>query len=138
MKIVLDTNVLVSGMLNPHGAPGRIVDLLRSGTLTLVVDDRILAEYREVLERKRFERYFSRSTRQDVVEFLRGESHCIACSVVVETLPDRGDTPFLETALTEEVPLITGNTKQCPPKLRRGCVVLSPGEFLRRHFQKSS
>jgi putative PIN family toxin of toxin-antitoxin system len=138
LKIVLDTNVLISGMLDPRGAPGRIVDLLRSAALTLVVDDRILAEYGEVLERKRFERYFSRSTRQDVMEFLRGESHCIACSVVVETLPDRGDIPFLETALTEQVPLITGNTKHFPPKLRRGCVVLSPGELLRRHLREPS
>ncbi len=138
MKIVLDTNVLISGMLNPHGPPGRIVDLLRSGTLTLVVDDRILAEYEDVLRRERFERYFPPSARQDVIEFLRAESHCIACSVVVETLPDGGDIPFLETALTEKVPLVTGNTKHFPRELRGGCVVLSPAELLRRHFQRSS
>ncbi|PIY26102.1 MAG: putative toxin-antitoxin system toxin component, PIN family, partial [Deltaproteobacteria bacterium CG_4_10_14_3_um_filter_51_14] len=31
MKIVLDTNVMISGMLNPSGPPGKIIDLLRSG-----------------------------------------------------------------------------------------------------------
>ena len=40
MKIVLDTNVLISGMLNPSGPPGRIVDFMRTGVLQIVVDER--------------------------------------------------------------------------------------------------
>jgi predicted nucleic acid-binding protein len=44
LRIVLDTNVLVSGLLSPHGPPGRIFDLLLGGKLTLVFDDRLLAE----------------------------------------------------------------------------------------------
>ena len=54
MKVVLDTNVLVSGLLNPDGNPGRVLDLLLAGEITLLVDDRILAEYRAVLARPRF------------------------------------------------------------------------------------
>ena len=46
MKIVLDTNVLISGMLNPSGPPGGIVDFLRTCVLLLVIDDRIIAEYK--------------------------------------------------------------------------------------------
>jgi predicted nucleic acid-binding protein len=37
MKIVIDANMLVSGLLNPSGTPGRIVNLLRSGVLEMVV-----------------------------------------------------------------------------------------------------
>lgn len=51
MRIVLDTNVLVSGLLNPHGSPGRLLDHFLAGDITLLVDDRILAEYGEVLRR---------------------------------------------------------------------------------------
>jgi len=54
VKIVLDTNVLISGMLSPSGPPGKIIDLLRSGALQLVVDDRILSEYTDVLRREYF------------------------------------------------------------------------------------
>ena len=50
MKVVLDTNVLVSGLLNPYGPPGRIVQLAAAGELQLCLDARILAEYREVRE----------------------------------------------------------------------------------------
>ncbi len=42
-RIVLDTNVLVSGMINAHGAPGRIVDMVREEHVELVVDDRVLS-----------------------------------------------------------------------------------------------
>ena len=42
MKVVVDTNVLVSGLINSDGYPGRIVDLLRADALQVVVDDRIL------------------------------------------------------------------------------------------------
>ena len=39
MTIVLDTNVLVSGMIVANHPPGRIIDLLRVGSVRLAVDD---------------------------------------------------------------------------------------------------
>jgi predicted nucleic acid-binding protein len=54
MKIVLDTNVLVSGLLQPLGPSGQIVRLVASGDLVLCHDPRILVEYQEVLLRKKF------------------------------------------------------------------------------------
>lgn len=54
MIIVLNTNVVMSGLLNPFGAPGRILDLILSGELRLAYDDRVLAEYRDVLMRDQF------------------------------------------------------------------------------------
>lgn len=41
MRVVVDTNVLVSGVLNPHGPPGRIVDAILAETLTALYDDRM-------------------------------------------------------------------------------------------------
>ncbi len=52
MKLVADTNVLVSALLNPHGSPARVLDAILAGAHTLAIDDRILDEYREVLSRK--------------------------------------------------------------------------------------
>ena len=54
MKIVLDTNVLVSGLLNPYGPPGRIVQMVAAGALQLCFDARIICEYRDVLVRPVF------------------------------------------------------------------------------------
>jgi predicted nucleic acid-binding protein len=47
--LVLDTNVLVSGMLTVDKPRGRIVDLLRAGKIQLQVDERIISEYEGVL-----------------------------------------------------------------------------------------
>ena len=51
MKVVLDTNVLVSGLLTPTGTCGQIVDLFIAGAFELAVDARILQEYETVLHR---------------------------------------------------------------------------------------
>ncbi len=54
MRVVLDTSVLVSGLLNPHGSPARVLDLVTAGPVVLFYDDRIIAEYRALLSRPRF------------------------------------------------------------------------------------
>ncbi|NLX25385.1 MAG: putative toxin-antitoxin system toxin component, PIN family [Lentisphaerae bacterium] len=129
MDAVLDTNVLVSGLINPCGFPGRIVDLLRSGTLRAVVDDRILAEYFDVLRRDAFKRYFTDSAREDILEYLSRNSQYVT-SCVVADLPDPGDVPFLEIAMSANVVLVTGNIKHFPAEQTKGCRVLSSAEFV--------
>jgi predicted nucleic acid-binding protein len=42
--VVLDTNVVVSGLLSAAGPPARIVDLVAGGELALLFDDRLLNE----------------------------------------------------------------------------------------------
>ena len=51
MQIVLDTNVLVSGLLSATGPPGRIVEAALAGHLQLVFDMAIRREYEDVLRR---------------------------------------------------------------------------------------
>jgi hypothetical protein len=51
VRAVLDTNVVVSGLLTPHGTCARILDLRIDGAFTPGVDDRILAECEEILAR---------------------------------------------------------------------------------------
>jgi putative PIN family toxin of toxin-antitoxin system len=131
MKIVLDTNVLISGMLKPSGPPGRIIDFMRTGILQLVVDDRILSEYADVLRREYFTKYFDESDREDVIVYLFKNSYYASSRVIVRDLPDEGDSPFLEMAITEGVPLVTGNLKHFPRQKRKGCVVMSPSQFIK-------
>ena len=44
MRIVLDTNVLVSAFLEPRGKPARILRKVLSGELNLLLDERIFVE----------------------------------------------------------------------------------------------
>jgi putative PIN family toxin of toxin-antitoxin system len=132
LKLVLDTNVLISGMINPSGAPGRIVDRIRLGGLTLCVDDRILAEYARVLRRPRFARYFNTAQARDILAFLYAESDLVVAAVTVTGLPDPDDAPFLEVALTAQTPLVSGNLADFPAGLRHDAAVLLPAEFVQQ------
>ncbi len=49
MRIVLDTNVLVAGLLSPTGPPGWIVEAVLAGDVDLVLNMAIRQEYEEVL-----------------------------------------------------------------------------------------
>jgi uncharacterized protein len=130
VKLVLDTNVLVSGMLGTGSPPARILDLLRAREVRLVVDDRILAEYADVLGREYLRHYFPEDAARDVMEFLRHDSELVICTVVIRHLPDPGDIPFLEVALAAGAPLITGNKRHFPAALARSCRILTPREFV--------
>lgn len=130
MMLVLDTNVLVSGILSARSHPGRIIDLIRTAKLTPVVDDRILAEYTEVLHRSYFRRYVSLHEAETMLDFLRHESEYVVCSENTPDLPDPDDAPFLETAVASSTPLITGNLRHFPEEKRRGCTVLTPRQFI--------
>ena len=53
MKLVLDTNTVISGLLW-HGAPRQVLDLARSGSIALFTSPELLAELEDVLGRKKF------------------------------------------------------------------------------------
>ena len=132
MRLVLDTNVLVSGLLTAGNPPGRIVDFLRAGKIQLQVDERIVAEYGGVLSRPKFRKKIPPFERDMVMDFIKVDSEWHVCTTVVEGLPDHGDACFLEVAREAGVPLITGNQRHYPQGLRGGVEVLSPREFLER------
>lgn len=133
-EIILDTNVLISGLLSAKNAPGRIVDALRMGAIRLIVDDRILSEYRTVLRRPNFERYIKAMEREWMIEFLNIDSRMAVCDRVFDDLPDPQDACFLEVAFTAGLPLVTGNAKHFPSEKCRGVKVLTPAEFVGRNL----
>ena len=129
MKIVLDTNVLVSGLLCPFGGPGEIVRMAASGTLELCYDARILSEYRKVLLRSKFS--FDQVHVEYLLEQIKGGGELAATEPLAKRLPDPDDEPFLEATLAGKVQcLVTGNLKHYPVNRRQGMLVTSPAQFL--------
>jgi putative PIN family toxin of toxin-antitoxin system len=110
LRIVLDTNVLVSGLLNPEGNPGRILDLFLAGEVTLLADDRILAEYRAVLRRPKFG--LDAADVSDFLDLLEAESERVTATPIGSKLPDESDRAFVEVALAGGAEsLVTGNVR---------------------------
>lgn len=130
IRAVVDTNVLVAGFLSAGGPPGRIVDWLRAGTVIAVLDDRIVAEYADVLARPAFK--LPSPDVEDVLAAIR--SHAVWADVGPQdmvSLPDPDDAAFAECALVESVPLVTGNQRHFPRHACRGLRVMTPAEFVR-------
>lgn len=132
MRAVIDTNVLVSGVLNPHGPPGRIVDGILAQSFVLLYDDRILAEYRDVLSRPVFE--FRRIEVDAFVDFAEATGESVMAASLAVLLPDPDDLPFLEVATAADADaLVTGNLRHFKPRRgSHGINVCTPAEFLRR------
>ena len=129
MKIVLDTNVLVSGLLTPFGPSGEIVRMVFSGELILCIDARILSEYKDVLHRPKFA--FNDDHVNILLEFIRQYGQFISSLPLKNRLPDPDDEPFLEVAVAgQAVSLVTGNAVHFPSPLREGVRVLSPSKFV--------
>jgi putative PIN family toxin of toxin-antitoxin system len=124
---VLDTNVLVSGLLSAKGPPGRLIDAILARKLAIAFDDRILCEYREVLARPRFS--FKSSDMAAFWEILPFQRHLVAMPMEGLKASDASDTKFLEVAAaTESKILVKGNEKHYPEKTRGDVRILSPRE----------
>ncbi len=129
MKIALDTNILVSGLLCPFSASGEIVRMVSSGTLEVCYDARILFEYREVFLRPKFS--FDQVHVDCLLEQIEACGHSVSTTPLAKRLPDANDEPFLEAAIAGRARcLITGNLKHYPVTKRQGMKVVPPTEFL--------
>jgi len=129
MKVVLDTNVVVSGFLHAHQAPGQILQRVGSKNFLVLYDALMLTEYREVLLRRQFD-----LVEQAVDAFLRVvqlEGMPIIPQPLVRRLPDPDDEAFLEVAVAGQADfLITGNLKHFPLRHIQGVRIVSPRDFL--------
>ena len=130
MRVVVDTNILVSTLLTPAGTASRVVEHLLGGGHEWLVDTRILAEYSEVLSRPQFR--FSPAVVTEVMTALEALPLLMDVPALTVRLPDTADLPFLEVAAAGLADaLITGNARHfVPMQGAHGLRVVSPREAL--------
>ena len=115
---VIDTNVVVSAMLNPDSVPGTVLKCAFSGIIVPFINQEILDEYIEVISREQF------GFDQKDIDFFHTNINERAIFVdrtpTTEFFVDKKDVVFYEIALTgrnkTNAYLITGNTKHFPKK----------------------
>ena len=129
MRVVVDTNVLVSSLLSPFGPPNAIRQLVAAGAVQVCYDVRILREYQEVLARPRFS--FSEGDVKDLLTQIEADGILVMTGPPTRYLPDPDDEPFLAVALAGRARcLVTGNLRDFPAERRQGVRVVSPRQFL--------
>jgi putative PIN family toxin of toxin-antitoxin system len=127
--VVLDTNVIVSASISSIGPPAKIItDWVLSGMVHTVTSPRIVAEYREVIQRAKFLRYkFPPLWLEDLIE---DSIRLPDSDLWPYPCPDPKDAPFLALAHAAGAWLVTGNLKHFPESVRNGVNVLSPANYL--------
>jgi len=128
MKVVLDTNVLVSGLMTRSGTCAIILDLLIAERIVAVLDGRMMNEYRRVCVDPRL--HLNAEAVRDFLHFLDDGAENVTAMPLAADLPDPSDLPFLEVAAEALAVLVTGNKKHFPQRLMGAVQVVSPREFL--------
>lgn len=122
LYVVIDTNVLVSAMLNHNSIPGKILKHAILGTFTSVLTKEILDEYIEVLSRPKFG--FPSHLISSVVAGLVNKGRFLNPASVDLDMPDPKDVVFYQLTIESlkicETYLVTGNSKHFPTE---DCVV---------------
>ena len=128
MRVVLDTNVIVSGVLTAHGPCAQILDMLADGVFGIYADDRILSEYDGVLHRPGLR--LVPADAAEALELIHSVAEPVAAVPLSTILSDPGDIPFLEVAASADAILVTGNKRHYPNRSRSGVIVLTHREFI--------
>ena len=125
---VIDTNVIVSSFLSKGSIPDQVVNQALKGLITPLLSEDILNEYRDVLERNRFQ--FDKNKIEDFFSLINKRGIFLDRTVTYEDFVDTTDIVFYEIALTgkkeKETYLITGNKKHFPVK----SFVVTPREMI--------
>ena len=112
MRIVLDTNVLVSALISGDGPPGRVLDAVRHERVTLVTSEAQLDELRTVLGRERLRPYIRSEEAQDLIRNLEAVGEVVANLPIVSVSPDSDDNVILATAIAGQADLVVSGDKR--------------------------
>ena len=131
IRAVIDTNVLVSGLLSPAGNEALIVLAIHQGLIRPCFSEAMTQEYAEVLARPKFG--FEPDTIAAVLEMVRDNGELIVPRTFARDLPDPDDAKFVDCAETAQAEyLVTGNKRHFPPEACGTVRVVSAGELLDR------
>ena len=100
LRVVLDTNVLLSGIAYPGSIPGKILAAWRHGSIEVLLSEYILDELRRVLPRLAHRHTLNAAEMDDLVDILRIQAEIIQPQTEINSdLRDTNDLPILGTLL---------------------------------------
>ena len=128
LRLVVDTNIVVSAALKPDGLQRTVLLLAITKPARLYVSPAILAEYRDVLSRPELQ--IRTGPRQQLLQLIKKRAHSVTPARRLQITSDPGDNIFLECADAARADyLATGNTRHFP-RFWKKTKVITPREFL--------
>ena len=125
---IIDTNVLVSAMLKTGSVPGQVMAEALNGDIIPVLNDGIIAEYEDVLNRPKF--HFDKRAVRVFMNEIKKRAVYTDAGAIEEDIPDPKDVVFyavlMEKRKDDEAYLVTGNIKHYPMRT----YIVTPREML--------
>jgi putative PIN family toxin of toxin-antitoxin system len=135
VKVVLDTNVLISGIFF-SGPPYRILKAWQEGLIQLALTGKILEEYRRVAEQ--LHRQFPAINLQRIFELLIINAEIVPDQILPVTIcDDPDDDKFIACALTAKCKVIVSGDKHLlKVTTYRGIKVVTPRNFVETYLER--
>jgi putative PIN family toxin of toxin-antitoxin system len=128
IRAVLDTNIVVSALLQPLGPPTRVLVLGLAGSIQLCVSGSVYSEYEEVISRPRFRR--SAEVIANTLRAIRENAIWVRPTEAVQACSDPDADILLECAQAAGAAyLVTGNLKHFPESWK-GTRIVTSRQFL--------
>jgi putative PIN family toxin of toxin-antitoxin system len=128
LRLVIDTNVVVSAALKPEGLQRTVVLLAMTKPAHWYVSEPIVSEYAAVLARR--ELRIRRSLRQQLLQLIRNHTRVVTPSRLPQVTSDPEDNIFIECADAARADyLVTGNQRHFP-KFWKNTKIITTSEFL--------
>lgn len=128
LRLVIDTDILVSAALNPQGLQRTVLVIAMAKPARLYFSSKILAEYKEVLSRPEIR--IRISLRNQLLQLLQNQAHLVKPSRRLKVTCDPDDNIFLECADAARADyLVTGNLRRFP-RFWKQAKIVSSREFL--------
>jgi putative PIN family toxin of toxin-antitoxin system len=128
IRVVLDTNIIVSALLQPLGPSAQLLVLALDGSIQLCVTGEVYAEYEEVIRRPRFRR--SEEVIESALQAIREKAFWVRPGEPARACSDPDDDIFLDCDQAARADyLVTGNIKDFPASWQ-GVKIVTPRRML--------
>lgn len=112
MRVVLDTNVLVSALISPGGFPNRLYQAWRQSRFILISSDEQLEEFRRVTSYARLRSYIRPAAAGTMFNELRLLATLASHLPSIEASPDPGDNFVLGMAVAGQADYLVTRDKR--------------------------
>ena len=127
MRLVLDTNIVISALINPGGKPSQIIKMILGRKADLCYNSAILSEYECVATRPKFSEFVDPIKIHRFFKLIENIGIPFNPSISRIKLPDESDRIFYDTAKGSGSILISGNLRHYP----KVSFIMAPADFLK-------
>ncbi len=129
-SVVIDTNVLISAALSPHGLPAKVVKYFISNS-RIVFSEETYEEFQSRIWRPKFDRYISRESRKSLLLDFSNIADWVEISGELKISRDTDDDKFLEVAIKANATLlVSGDRDLTDLKSVEEIPIVTPAEFV--------